>query len=104
SSSYGPHRYLLPFPTRRSSDLDADAPCLRSDVVTYLWQLSGSPVLSGQSSFDDVSADAPYAHAVLWAVDSGITTGASETTFEPEDRKSTRLNSSHVSISYAVFC
>src|SRR5207249_5561423 len=23
---------------------------------------------------------------------------------EPEDRKSTRLNSSHVSISYAVFC
>ena len=63
---------------------DADAPCLRSDVVTYLWQLSGSPVLSGQSSFDDVSADAPYAHAVLWAVDSGITTGASETTFEPD--------------------
>src|SRR5699024_12174217 len=25
-------------------------------------------------------------------------------TFDPEDRKSTRLNSSHVSISYAVFC
>src|SRR5690349_23255320 len=24
--------------------------------------------------------------------------------FEPEDRKSTRLNSSHVEISYAVFC
>src|SRR5207249_10006061 len=24
--------------------------------------------------------------------------------FEPQDRKSTRLNSSHVSISYAVFC
>src|SRR5437868_11446061 len=24
--------------------------------------------------------------------------------FPPEDRKSTRLNSSHVSISYAVFC
>src|SRR5699024_11980326 len=24
--------------------------------------------------------------------------------FKPEDRKSTRLNSSHVSISYAVFC
>src|SRR5690625_5621079 len=26
------------------------------------------------------------------------------TFFEPEDRKSTRLNSSHVAISYAVFC
>src|SRR3712207_8497443 len=24
--------------------------------------------------------------------------------FEPEDRKSTRLNSSHANISYAVFC
>src|SRR5438067_5512233 len=24
--------------------------------------------------------------------------------YDPEDRKSTRLNSSHVSISYAVFC
>src|SRR5690625_5856545 len=24
--------------------------------------------------------------------------------YEPEDRKSTRLNSSHVAISYAVFC
>src|SRR5690554_7682756 len=27
-----------------------------------------------------------------------------ETPFGPEDRKSTRLNSSHVRISYAVFC
>src|SRR5690625_7088004 len=27
-----------------------------------------------------------------------------EITFSPEDRKSTRLNSSHVAISYAVFC
>src|SRR5437773_6070147 len=25
-------------------------------------------------------------------------------TFEPRDRKSTRLNSSHITISYAVFC
>src|SRR5699024_12523272 len=30
--------------------------------------------------------------------------GASETSHLPIDRKSTRLNSSHVSISYAVFC
>src|SRR5690625_6839951 len=27
-----------------------------------------------------------------------------EITFQAEDRKSTRLNSSHVAISYAVFC
>ncbi len=63
---------------------DAAAPCLRSDVVTYLWQLSGSIVPEGENPFEDVSADAPYAHAVLWAVDSGITTGVSETAFDPD--------------------
>src|SRR5690625_6152023 len=31
-------------------------------------------------------------------------TAPSVTTKEPPDRKSTRLNSSHVAISYAVFC
>src|SRR5690242_21940333 len=30
--------------------------------------------------------------------------GNSRSFFEPRDRKSTRLNSSHMSISYAVFC
>src|SRR5690242_20930677 len=30
--------------------------------------------------------------------------GPAEVCLEPEDRKSTRLNSSHMSISYAVFC
>src|SRR5947199_6945641 len=35
----------------------------------------------------------------------GMTTRAVETwTLEPLDRKSTRLNSSHLGISYAVFC
>src|SRR5699024_12590025 len=33
-----------------------------------------------------------------------ITLTVWESTGGPEDRKSTRLNSSHVSISYAVFC
>src|SRR5207253_6169288 len=30
--------------------------------------------------------------------------GSRRGNFQPEDRKSTRLNSSHVAISYAVFC
>src|SRR5438067_6453520 len=33
-----------------------------------------------------------------------VRTGTGHETSAPEDRKSTRLNSSHVSISYAVFC
>src|SRR5690625_7009043 len=35
---------------------------------------------------------------------SSTTLAPSPTTFHPSDRKSTRLNSSHVAISYAVFC
>src|SRR5690349_22225112 len=49
----------------------------------------------------------PY-EAVGAASDSGfsLTTGSIQTcgSSEFEDRKSTRLNSSHVEISYAVFC
>src|SRR5437660_9373427 len=37
----------------------------------------------------------------LWRQGAGLTVFA---TFESEDRKSTRLNSSHVAISYAVLC
>ena len=35
------------------------------------------------SVFTDVKADAYYANAVLWAVENGVTTGASATTFDP---------------------
>src|SRR3989442_4396088 len=34
----------------------------------------------------------------------GLATGSGGEAFRPGDRKSTRLNSSHVRISYAVFC
>ena len=36
-------------------------------------------------NFTDVKADAWYAEAVKWAVEKGITTGTSETTFSPSD-------------------
>src|SRR2546427_8983303 len=45
------------------------------------------------------SAYAQLGQAVRVAVDFGIELGVG-----PEDRKSTRLNSSHSQISYAVFC
>ncbi len=58
--------------------------CLRSDVVTYLWKLAGKPS-AGHSSFSDVSEFDDYAEAVAWAVEEGITTGTSATTFSPND-------------------
>src|SRR5437660_8029393 len=77
--------YLHSFPTRRSSDLylatiaaDIVNASLMTDVTTpcWLWESSKGGRYGGQA----------------WS--------ASRTS----DRKSTRLNSSHVAISYAVFC
>ena len=62
--------------------LDPNAPCSRSDVVTYLWKLSGSPACS-TTQFTDVPASASYAQAVAWALENQITTGATTTTFDP---------------------
>src|SRR5699024_12134008 len=42
--------------------------------------------------------------AVLRRVAELLRTQLDQKAYEPTDRKSTRLNSSHVSISYAVFC
>src|SRR5699024_12519787 len=44
----------------------------------------------------------PFIHGMVGGMKHHIETGAHQRI--SEDRKSTRLNSSHVSISYAVFC
>lgn len=59
------------------------SPCTRSDTVTYLWKLAGSPAASG-SRFADVPAGSNNAQAVSWALDQGITTGTSASTFSPD--------------------
>ncbi len=58
------------------------APCSRADVVLYLWRLAGSPS-AGSASFADVPAGAPYAAAVAWAGQNGITNGVTATEFRP---------------------
>lgn len=64
--------------------LGADAPCTRSMVVTYLWKLAGQPEATKATSFTDVDSNADYAKAVAWAVEQGITSGTSATTFAPD--------------------
>src|SRR5699024_12630714 len=77
---------LHSFPTRRSSDLTADASaCCECGGQQRLWALH-----------------ACRCGGRLFAVFADITRGARNDFLQ--DRKSTRLNSSHVSISYAVFC
>lgn len=62
-----------------------NASCTRAQIVTFLWRASGSPEPKTASNpFTDVATNAYYCKAVLWAVENGITTGTSATTFSPD--------------------
>ena len=62
-----------------------DAPCTRAQVVTFLWRAAGSPApMLNKNPFTDVRTGDYYYDAVLWAVQNGITTGTSATTFSPD--------------------
>src|SRR5699024_12345559 len=76
---YAPHRDFHSFPTRRSSDLDYF--CFFVTDPKFCWKYSKRHSLKISDRFKNNC----HYEIIL-------------------DRKSTRLNSSHVSISYAVFC
>src|SRR5207253_11488347 len=97
------HPYLHSFPTRRSSDLKlvairsphnlfmldkalADTDPMTTDVVV----MTAKVELPGSGMESIHSLDVYDQHLLTVVVN--------------QDRKSTRLNSSHVAISYAVFC
>src|SRR5690606_39454929 len=85
---------LLPFPTRRSSDLQVDdshvLSCCVVGVLGVVDQVVGLVDLCGELFGEDVVQV--------------LTVGVLVEGGGVGDRKSTRLNSSHVKISYAVFC
>ncbi|MGN0711797.1 MAG: S-layer homology domain-containing protein [Anaerovoracaceae bacterium] len=68
-----------------ASAFDVNKPCTRAMTVEYFWKMVGSPKTELTSKFTDVSADASYAQAVAWAVENGITSGTSATTFSPDE-------------------
>src|SRR5699024_12262900 len=78
--------YIPPFPTRRSSDL---GPSAHRRLPARAAATAGHHPRARRRGLDD--------RIPLPAPGRGRRRGA-------RDRKSTRLNSSHVSISYAVFC
>src|SRR5690349_24016977 len=85
---YGARRDLHSFPTRRSSDL----------AVVPLSTPASSRVVRATSQAGRSSRLVGWRPAAAgWPTDA--TAGEARA-----DRKSTRLNSSHVEISYAVFC
>ena len=61
-----------------------NAACTRAQAVTFLWRADGSPKpQSTRNPFTDVKAGSYYYDAVLWAVEQGITSGTTATTFSP---------------------
>src|SRR5438445_13419779 len=83
SYCYGRHRDLHSFPTRRSSDLSRQS--LPQPLEVHGPQRAVVEAVAGASALAPDHAPMIRAH-------------------RPRDRKSTRLNSSHANISYAVFC
>src|SRR5690625_6794536 len=83
------------FPTRRSSDLRSGPEVVAHDTQVHAVRHAGLRLLGlntfadGDHQIGSLTVDGPA--SVLAQDDRG-------------DRKSTRLNSSHVAISYAVFC
>src|SRR5205814_8359537 len=89
-SPYVTHRDLHSFPTRRSSDLSAS----RRDSIR------ASPLPATLISAISRSTEGPSS-----VKSCTLCTGTRrDNCADQGDRKSTRLNSSHLGISYAVFC
>ena len=57
----------------------------RAQAMTLLWNVAGKPVAGTVNPFTDVSGDAYYRDAVLWAVEKSVTNGTTATTFSPDD-------------------
>ena len=72
--------------TKGTSDttFSPNATCTRAQIVTFLWRSENMPAAGTANSFTDVAANAYYADAVNWAVENGITSGTSDTTFSPD--------------------
>ncbi|ADZ84851.1 S-layer homology domain-containing protein [Cellulosilyticum lentocellum] len=56
----------------------------RSQSMTFLWRAAGETTSISANPFADVSKDAYYYNAVLWAVEKDITKGTSDTAFSPD--------------------
>ena len=62
-----------------------DYTCTRGQVVTFLWRAQGCPEPKGNANpFSDVAESDFFYKAVLWAVENGVTSGTSATTFSPD--------------------
>src|SRR5699024_12595527 len=101
--SYAPSCASPSFPTRRSSDLIAVQTMLNIPVEDIAGNVAQARrVAAAGCQIVRVTVPTPADAAVVSAIKEAVEIPVVES--QPLDRKSTRLNSSHVSSSYAVFC
>lgn len=67
-----------------SSTFSPDMICTRAQTVTFLWRAVGCPEPRiTKHPFVDVSETDYFYKAVLWAIEKGVTSGTSDTSFSP---------------------
>src|SRR5690606_41844732 len=98
------HRYLHSFPTRRSSDLKlrlsyGETGNERIPAYRYFSEMDNAYYATAGSNIFGMAPSSPANPDLKWETTVQYNAG-----LDVGDRKSTRLNSSHVKISYAVFC
>lgn len=74
----------ITFPYTTGSNPTTAFTLTRAQVIALLWDAMGCPEATMDNPFSDVSEDDGYYQAILWAVEQGITTGITATTFEPD--------------------
>ena len=69
-------------------NFDGNDPLSREEAVTYLYRFEsafiGEAAAAASQTFADVAPDAPYADAVSWAVETGVTNGTGGNLFSPD--------------------
>lgn len=68
-----------------ATEFSPEASCTRGQIVTFLWRAAGAPEpKTAANPFADISEEAYYYKAVLWAVENGITVGTADNAFSPD--------------------
>ena len=68
-----------------STSFDPNGSVTRGQIVLMLYRMADKPSVYGSSNpFTDVKSSDPYYQAVLWAKQTGITSGTSATKFSPK--------------------
>ena len=64
-------------------EFNGDTPCSRNSAMLYLWKAAGQPSATTKATFTDIQ-NTNNIDGISWAVENGITSGTSSTTFSPD--------------------